>query len=80
VTQTRSLESRADRELRSCVLAQVPLTMRTGVSREVLRFLPVPDLEPDPELALRAHRVCDGLPRRTDVIECMDRHGWRPRE
>jgi hypothetical protein len=79
VTQTRALETRADRELRACVLAQVPLTMRTGVSREVLRFLPVPDLEPDPELALRAHRVCDGLPRRGDVVECMGRHGWEPR-
>jgi hypothetical protein len=79
VTRTRALEFAADRELRACVLEQVPLTMRTGVSREILRFLPVQDRRPDPELAIRAHRVCDGLPRRADVVECMDRHGWEPR-
>jgi hypothetical protein len=76
VEKTRRLESEADRELRSCVLEKVPLTMRTGVSREVLRFLPIEDQKPDPKLALRAHRVCDWLPRREDVVECMDRHGW----
>jgi hypothetical protein len=77
--RTRALEDAADRELRACVLERVPLAMRTGVSREVLRFLPLPDRKPDPELALRAHRVCDGLPRRQDVVECMERHGWEPR-
>jgi hypothetical protein len=78
VEQVRGLQSAADRELRSCVLESVPLAMRTGVSREVLRFVPEPGSKPDPELALRAHRVCDGLPRRPDVVECMDRHGWQP--
>jgi hypothetical protein len=80
VTELTALESDADRELRSCVLASVPLAMRTGVSREVLAFRPTRGRKPDPELALRAHRVCDRLPRPADVIECMDRHGWEPAE
>jgi hypothetical protein len=78
LTEVLDLRSEADRELRSCVLASVPLAMRTGVSREVLSFVPVPGGKPDPELAIRAHHVCDGLPRRADVVACMDRHGWRP--
>jgi len=78
LTEVLDLRSEADRELRSCVLASVPLAMRTGVSREVLRFVPTPGEKPDPELAIRAHHVCDGLPRRADVVDCMDRHGWRP--
>jgi hypothetical protein len=78
VEEVLELQFAADRELRSCVLESVPLAMRTGVSREVLRFVPEPGSTPDPELAIRAHRVCDGLPRRVDVVECMDRHGWQP--
>jgi len=78
VSEVLDLQSGADRELRSCVLERIPLAMRTGVSREVLRFVPTPGEKPDPELALRAHHVCDGLPRRAEVVECMGRHGWRP--
>src|SRR5262245_41029293 len=80
VNEVLEREAEADRELRSCVLEGVPLAMRTGISREVMSFVPVEGEKPDPELALRAHHVCDGLPRRVDVIECMDRHGWRPGE
>ena len=78
VTEVLGLLSEADRELRSCVLESVPLAMRTGVTHEVLSFVPVEGENPDPELAIRAHHVCDGLPQRVDVVECMDRHGWRP--
>jgi len=78
VDKMRKLTSEADLELRSCVLESVPLAMRTGVSREVMTFLPSVGAEPDPELAVRAHRVCNGLPHQDDVIECMNRHGWRP--
>jgi len=78
LTEVLDLQSAADRELRSCVLASVPLAMRTGISREVLSFVPVPGEKPDPELAIRAHHVCDGLPRPADVVDCMDRHGWMP--
>jgi hypothetical protein len=77
-TELLDLRSAADRELRACVLESVPLAMRTGVTHEVLSFLPVPGEKPDPALAQRAHHVCDGLPRRADVVECMDRHGWLP--
>jgi hypothetical protein len=76
VTRVRELESEADRELRSCVLASVPLAMRAGISGEILTFLPALGRKPDPELAFRAYRVCGGLPRPADVIGCMDRHGW----
>jgi hypothetical protein len=69
----------ADRELRSCVLDRVPLVMRTGVSHETLVFDPSKDAQPDPKQAMRAGVVCDGLPHRPDVVECMERHGWEPR-
>lgn len=69
----------ADRALRSCVLARVPLVMRTGVTHEALVFAPAADTTPDPDLALQAAAVCDGLPRPPDVIECMGRRGWEPR-
>ena len=70
----------ADRELRSCVLDRVPLVMRTGVTHETLVFDPSEDTKPDPDQAMRAAVVCDGLPQRPDVIECMGRHGWEPRQ
>jgi hypothetical protein len=69
----------ADRELRSCVLDRVPLVMRTGVGHETLVFDPAEDTQPDPAEATRAAVVCDRLPHRSDVVECMERHGWEPR-
>jgi len=69
----------ADRALRACVLEHVPLVMRTGVGRETLVFDPAAHTTPDPGKALQAATVCDGLPQRQDVIECMDRRGWQPR-
>jgi hypothetical protein len=69
----------ADRALRSCVLGRVPLVMRTGITHEALVFDPAPDTTPDPDQAMRASKVCDGLPRPPDVIDCMQRRGWEPR-
>jgi hypothetical protein len=69
----------ADRELRSCVLDRVPLVMHTAEHRETLVFAPAEDEKPDPDEAVKAAAVCNGLPRPADVIECMRRRGWEPR-
>jgi hypothetical protein len=68
----------ADRALRSCVLGRIPLVVRTGVTHEELAFAPAVSTTPDPELAKQAMKVCNGLPRVPDVVECMGRRGWEP--
>jgi hypothetical protein len=78
--EVRRRWAEADRALRSCVLERIPLVMRTGVTRETLVFDPAEHTTPDPDQAMQASAVCDGLPQPPDVIECMGRRGWEPRQ
>jgi hypothetical protein len=76
--EVRALWDRADAALRSCVLEQIPLEIRSADSREPRPFVPLDGAPPDPELAVRASEQCEGLPDAPSVASCMHLLGWRP--
>jgi len=80
VEKVRAMWQAADDALRACVLERVPLAIRSADAREGHSFVPIEGVPPSPARALRAGDLCEGLPDRPAVVECMRAHGWRPLE
>jgi hypothetical protein len=78
--QVLGLWARADDELRSCVLEKVPLAIAGAGSAQSLRFVPREGTRPDPQLAIRASRVCSRLLDRAALVDCVREHGFEPLE
>jgi hypothetical protein len=71
---------RADRELRACLLAELPLALRLAGRSEPIYFVPIAEHDPDLDLAKRALDVCNALADREVMTACMRGNGWKPLE
>lgn len=76
--QVVQLWRRADRDLRSCVLERVPLSVRVASRPGRIHFVPIAGVEPDPKQGIRSLSVCEGLPDLAAAEDCMRFHGWEP--
>jgi hypothetical protein len=76
IDEVRHLKRQADERFAVCVIGQVPITMRSPGTKEMIYFRPGKGASPNSREAISALERCEDSRDRASLTQCMLLEGW----